>query len=659
MKGQVRFKGKILRVLCAFAFAFMLVPVGSFSAIAETIQQTPTSSSSLENGNKATTSSTTEGDNGIAAQSVTASAAATDVLAQVDPNEDLTTAAEVAGVGISAQSDNGLVAPSTGYTPDSENFHVNVTNLTLSSVKLWPTDNSSLSYHWNVGFNTAAGSFQEGDTVSIPSDLSNYFTFDTGWSTDVSTPGGVVVATMTMDASGTLKLTFNSHVTGMNLTNLECNYDATNHGTWKAKDLNLSVDTLETVTVADATANETFYGGNRLLITTYGSGTFTVNDIDGGTYIGNDPWYGKYYQYTTTATGDILVSGKPSTAATLISVTFTDGLGNQTTLTPDANGQVTLPAASLTHWDNTLKFNFTTLPGAMDTNQTPWKVQWAVSADSKGLFTQRRFDSYYNPQALIGLYQNDGTSLAHNGSANNDENNVLYEDELPGGSTGTWKTPSITAGVMYAMTITDAKGNTVNTPTDMQGGGYNFSYTSADLVANGVLDELTPATGETIETLRARVKADSLSWGIYTDAAGSSHLMVNLGSPSDATATSDEAVKIQDTSIWSSISSDATLSKINGPTNCVGGNAQMFRISVTGDYEDNVYDQTLSNTATATTGAGTVTNMGPANYLVPGNTVLSLPSSGWLNIIKRDAVSGNTIEGASFNIKKWNENTSA
>ncbi len=46
MKGQVRFKGKILRVLCAFAFAFMLVPVGSFSAIAETIQQTPASSSS-------------------------------------------------------------------------------------------------------------------------------------------------------------------------------------------------------------------------------------------------------------------------------------------------------------------------------------------------------------------------------------------------------------------------------------------------------------------------------------------------------------------------------------------------------------------------------------------------------------------------------------
>jgi hypothetical protein len=38
MKGQVRFKGKILRVLCAFAFAFMLVPVGSFSAMAETIQ---------------------------------------------------------------------------------------------------------------------------------------------------------------------------------------------------------------------------------------------------------------------------------------------------------------------------------------------------------------------------------------------------------------------------------------------------------------------------------------------------------------------------------------------------------------------------------------------------------------------------------------------
>ena len=554
-------------------------------------------------------------------------------------------------------SDDVSTLAGTNYTPDSPNFEIEVTGLSLApDSNVWPDTASRLDFNWRFSFVGVQNSFKAGDTVTLPTNLADLYTYAGGWSQNLATAAGTVIATLQMTQGG-MVVTFNAAAEAMSITSLSGvfpNY----YESFKSKNLHLSADAMQTLTVAGASVGVDFKGGKRLRVSSVGSGSAAFST--GGT------------DQVLAGGASVDAVGTPNPGETLESVTLAKADGASVVLTPDPSGKVTVSADELELGTNAVTFKFSSSGGGGGTAMNEWrwdrKYSWGNEIPSgEPLATSVRFSVELNYQALGGLYQNEGASLEHF-KVDCAMNDLFFEDTLPGGSVASFAGNKDGGGVPHVFArlanhttaVRSQDGATVTFPVNMQEFGH---VAQTDLIASGILAEVTPMAGDTLDSFRAQIKSVPLTWGIFKDSAtGSSTFMCNLGSPGDKNG---PAVKATD--LWpDKLASDPVLDKINGADNCVGGNVQAFRIDYYGNYKGNPYELLkLDNVINVdyANGQGTPQHKSVSQadygedfrYSVPGTTALVAANTGFLNVIKSDVLTGAKIQGAHFKIEVWND----
>ena len=535
----------------------------------------------------------------------------------------------------------------TNYTPDSPNFKVEVTNLGMTpNAGIWPGDRCELAFNWNVAFSGVQNSFKNGDTVTIPTNLADLYRFAGGWTSNVATAGGTVVATLTLTADGKIVIAFNQAAEDMGFVGLYGTFPGY-FEKFAAKNLDLSADSNEALTVASETVSLGFKGGKLLYVASVGNGSAS---LAGGAVA------------VLLNSGSAEITGTPNVGETLKSVTLTKADGTKQAIAADASGKVVIGSSDLQNGKNTVTYEFstkTTPPSTDVLSEWTWdnKAYWGSDAPTGStLLTSAHFNVQFNYQSMLGLYQSGGTNLNHF-KEDGTVSNAFFEDTVPGGSNvkaicgdrnGNGK-PKIWATLYDVTTATvDAHTNNPNpttTPTTKV-------LKNVDLVANGTISEVVQGAGESLDSFRNRVQAAPLTYGIHTDpATGAMTLMVNLGSPGtpgsgvNATATWGDAV-----------TSNATLSAIYGDGNVVGGNVQAFQIEYFADYAGTPYPlsgltNAIEYTRTNAQGSTSTSTIVSSAYSVPGNTVVAVPSKGELRITKVDVLTHAPIQGAVFKVQ--------
>lgn len=593
-----------------------------------------------------------------AARAAAAKAAAEAPAAVVEVVQAETGASDEADVAQAAPFSNGASARAgANYTPDSPNFAAEVSDLAMApDSDVWPGTASRLQFNWRFSFVGVQNSFKAGDTVTLPTNLADLYTYAGGWSQNLATATGTVIATLQMTQGG-MVVTFNAAAEAMSITSLSGTFPSY-YESFESKNLDLAADETQTLTVAGASIGIGFKGGKRLKIASAGSGSAAFST--GGT------------DQVLAGGASVDAVGTPNPGETLESVTLAKADGTSAVLTPDPLGNVTVSADDLELGTNTVTFKFSSSGGGGGTAMNEWrwdrKFSWGNEAPSgEILATSVRFSVELNYQALLGLYQNKGASLEHF-NVDCAMNDLFFEDTLPGGSLASFAgnkdgggKPHVFARLANYTTAARAQdGATVTFPVDMQEFGH---VAQTDLIAAGMLAEVAPTAGDTLESFRAKIKSVPLTWGIFKDSAtGSSTLMCNLGSPGDKNG---PAVKATD--LWpDKLAADPVLNEINGAGNCVGGNVQAFRIDYYGDYRGNPYplvkqDNVISLDYVDGQGAPQHKSVSQTDYGedlrygVPGTTALVAANTGFLNVIKSDVLTGAKIPGAHFKIEVWNE----
>ncbi len=601
----------------------------------------------------------------LAAEKAAAEAPAT-VEEATQPETDVSAGTDLEAGSSQAEllSDDVATLAGTNYTPDSPNFNVEVTGLSMTpDSDVWPGTASRLDFNWRFSFIGVQNSFKAGDTVTLPTNLADLYTYAGGWSQNLATAAGTVIATLQMTQGG-MVITFNAAAEAMSITSLSGvfpNY----YESFKSKNLDLAADATQTLTVAGASVGVDFKGGKRLRVSSAGSGSAAFST--GGT------------DQVLAAGASVDAVGTPNPGETLESVTLVKADGTSVALSPDSSGKVTVSADDLELGTNTVTFKFSSSGGGGGTAMNEWrwdrKYSWGNDAPSgESLATSVRFSVELNYQALLGLYQSDGANLNHfsSGGVPIDcaMNDLFFEDTLPGGSLASFAgnkdgggVPHVYARLANYTTAQRSEDHAVVTfPVDMQEFGH---VAQTDLIAAGILAEVAPTAGDTLESFRAKIKSVPLTWGIFKDSAtGSSTFMCNLGSPGDKNG---PAVKATD--LWpDKLAADPTLDTINGADNCVGGNVQAFRIDYYGNYKGNPYplvkqDNVIDVDYTNGQGASQHKSVSQTDYgedyrySVPGTTALVAANTGFLNVIKSDVLTGAKIQGAHFKIEVWDDST--
>ncbi|WP_147272886.1 InlB B-repeat-containing protein [Gordonibacter sp. 28C] len=565
----------------------------------------------------------------------------------MQPEADISEDADVEVPEAVPFSDDVSPLAGTDYTPDSPNFKVEVTNLGMTpNAGIWPGDRCELAFNWNVAFSGVQNSFKNGDTVTIPTNLADLYRFAGGWTSNVATAGGTVVATLTLTADGKIVIAFNQAAEDMGFVGLYGTFPGY-FEKFAAKNLDLSADSNEALTVASETVSLGFKGGKLLNVTSVGNGSASLS---GGAVS------------VLLNSGSSEITGTPNVGETLKSVTLTKADGTKQAIAADASGKVVIGSSDLQNGKNTVTYEFstnTTPPSTDVLSEWTWdnKAYWGSDAPTGStLLTSAHFNVQFNYQSMLGLYQSGGTNLNHF-KEDGTVSNAFFEDTVPGGSNvkaicgdrnGNGK-PKIWATLYDVTTATvDAHTNNPNpttTPTTKV-------LKNVDLVANGTISEVVQGAGESLGSFRSRVQAAPLTYGVHTDpATGAMTLMVNLGSPGtpgsgvNATATWGDAV-----------TSNATLSAIYGDGNVVGGNVQAFQIEYYADYAGTPYPLSgLTNaveyTRTNAQGSTSTSTIASSAYSVPGNTVVAVPSKGELRITKVDVLTHAPIQGAVFKVQ--------
>ena len=595
-----------------------------------------------------------------AAREAAAKAAATAPAAVVEVVQAEAGASDEADVAQAAPFSNGVSARAgANYTPNSPNFVAEVSDLAMvPDSDVWPGTASRLQFNWRFSFVGVQNSFKAGDTVTLPANAADLYAFSGGWSQNLATATGTVIATLQMTQGG-MVVTFNAAAEAMSITSLSGTFPSY-YESFESKNLDLTADETQTLTVAGASIGIGFKGGKRLKVASVGSGSAAFST--GGT------------DQVLAGGASVDAVGTPNPSETLESVTLAKADGTSVALTPDPSGNVTVSADDLELGTNTVTFAFSASGGGGGTAMNEWrwdrKYPWGNDVPSgETLATSVRFSVELNYQALLGLYQNDGASLEHF-NVDCAMNDLFFEDTLPGGSLASFAgnkdgggKPHVFARLANYTTAARAQdGATVTFPVDMQEFGH---VAQTDLIAAGILAEVVPTAGDTLESFRAKIKSVPLTWGIFKDSAtGSSTLMCNLGSPGDKNG---PAVKATD--LWpDKLAADPVLDEINGAGNCVGGNVQAFRIDYYGDYRGNPYplvkqDNVISLDYVDGQGAPQHKSVSQTDYGedlrygVPGTTALVAANTGFLNVIKSDVLTGAKIPGAHFKIEVWDDST--
>ena len=584
----------------------------------------------------------------LAAEKAAAEAPAT-VVEATQPETDISAGTDLEAGSSQAEpfSDDVATLAGTNYTPDSPNFKVAITNLGMTpNAGIWPGDKCELAFNWNVAFSGVQNSFKNGDTVTIPTNLADLYQFAGGWTSNVATADGTVVATLTLNADGNIVIAFNQAAEDMGLVGLYGTFPGY-FEKFSAKNLDLSADSNEALTVASETVSLGFKGGKQLNVVSVGNGSAS---LAGGAVS------------AMLNSGSAEITGTPNASETLKSVTLTKADGTKQTIVADASGKVVIDASDLQNGKNTVTYEFstnTTPPSTDVLSEWTWdnKAYWGSDAPTGStLLTSAHFNVQFNYQSMLGLYQSGGTNLNHF-KEDGTVSNTFFEDTVPGGSNvkaicgdrnGNGK-PKIWATLYDVATATvDAYTNNPNpttTPTTKV-------LKNVDLVANGTISEVVQGAGESLSSFRNRVQAAPLTYGIHKDpATGVMTLMVNLGSPGtpgsgvNATATWGDAV-----------TSNATLNTIYGDGNVVGGNIQAFQIEYFADYAGTPYPlsgltNAIEYTRTNAQGATATSSIVSSAYSVPGNTVVAVPSKGELRITKVDVLTHAPIQGAVFKVQ--------
>ncbi|MDD3338942.1 MAG: FctA domain-containing protein [Lachnospiraceae bacterium] len=530
----------------------------------------------------------------------------------------------------------------TDYAPGSPGLVTEITDLSVTpNTDIWPGTEVTINYKWAVGFSGVQNSFKNGDTVRLPHDAQDLFNLVGGWSYNITTAANVEVATMTAEKDAFV-ITFNQAAEDMGLTRLTGSF-LDYFEKPAAKNLDLDSDTTKQFTLAGTSADVGFKGGKKINVLASGSGSAELTS--GGTT-------------TMVTNGQIVeITGIADAGETLVSVTLIKTDGTTETLTPGADGKVTLFADQLAKGLTTVAYIFSgggaSGGTAMNEGRGDVKSHWGnYTPTGSILATSARFDVEVGYRGLLGLYNHEGTSLEHRGEANI-MTDVFMEDTLPGGSLGKFAgnkegggKPKLYALLADYTTATANDGQTKTFPVNISEDG---ALAQTDLIADGYLAEITQSAGESLDAFRGRVKAMPLSYGIHVDVTtGASTFMVNLGSPGDANGTAIKA-----TTLWPGLlAADAKLNTINGAGNCVGGNVQAFRIDYYGNYHGAPYTlEGLTNYMDVTTTENGRALFISEAYTITGNSATAVPSTGYLTIVKVDAATQAPITGASFKVQ--------
>lgn len=491
------------------------------------------------------------------------------------------------------------------------------------------------SFKWAVQITgTEQTYFKAGDTIDIPTNMGDLFTFDESDITLKNPSTGVKIGTVHVAASK-ITVTFNEAAEDMQFTNWSGS--VTLDGGLTAKALQTTgTDLVKTLTVGgavgSASADVTWKGLTRKLIVSH-SGQGTITNAAGAAADGT---------YTIdAATGDITITATPDTGKKIESVVFVDAAGveHPVTVTNPDGQNFTIPAADVALGTSYYKVVFTPLPGWFDYTQL-WKECWAGDETVDGLKHQAHFFLRVNGWSVANLYASNGASVGDVNKATN----LLVEDPIPG--TGGVRNLAIKACMpAYYKADSYTEENPVYKPINPG------EWDGVDLISAGYATLLTQTSGETYDAFKARIMAANYNYGVYVDAAGSSTLLINLGSPGDVAA---PGLKCSDL-FASTLASDPVYEKLCGDDNAVGGKVQYFTVNFRGDHSAVESSQKYTNTATASYVDGTGAAKTPTasqTYTVTGASFDAAGDVGYLKIKKVDVASQSTaIAKVSFKLQ--------